>query len=115
MAALHLDPAIDGPLHQRIAAAVRHAVGAGECPPGSRLPSARALADQFRVNVNTVLRAYRQLSAEGLIELRPGRGAIVVGATDLARLLELADDLLAEAARLGVTRGELVRILMERS
>lgn len=62
-----------------------------------------------------MLRAYRQLSTEGLLDLRRGRGAIVVGTTELARLHELADELLAEAERLGITRGELVRLLMERS
>jgi len=116
VASIQLDPALaEAPLHQRIAAAVRHAVGAGEFPVGSRLPTAHGLAEQLDVNVNTVLRAYRQLSAEGLLELRRGRGAHVVGASDLARFHELTDELLAEAARLGITRAELIRVLMERS
>jgi DNA-binding transcriptional regulator YhcF (GntR family) len=116
VATIQLDPALaDAPLHQRIAAAVRHAVSAGEFPIGARLPTAQGLAEQLAVNVNTVLRAYRELSAEGLVELRRGRGAVVVGGSDQARFYELADQLLAEAARLGVTRAELIRVLMERS
>lgn len=112
---LHLDPAATGPLHEQIAAAVRHAVGTGELVRGARLPAARALARQLQVNVNTVLRAYRQLSTERLVELRRGRGATVVGEADLARLYHLADELLTEAAQLGVTRGELYRLLADRS
>ncbi len=112
---LHLDPAATGPLHERIAAAVRRAVGDGELEPGAQLPPARELASQLDVNSNTVLRAYRELSAEGLIELRRGRGATVRGGADRARLYYLADELLAEAARLGVTRGELAGLLASRS
>lgn len=112
---IHLELGTAGPLHERIAAGIRRAIGGGEFVAGTRLPTARQLADQFDVNVNTVLRAYRRLSSEDLIDLRPGRGAVVRGQPDLARLHELADSLLAEAARLGVTRGELVALLIKRS
>ncbi|MDR7301173.1 GntR family transcriptional regulator [Haloactinomyces albus] len=112
---LRLDSAEPGPLHERIAAAVRRAVCDGELEPGTRLPTARELASQFDVNINTVLRAYRQLSAEELVELRRGRGAIVRGDADRARLYSLADELLAEAARLGISRGELAALLASRS
>jgi DNA-binding transcriptional regulator YhcF (GntR family) len=66
------------------------------------------------VNINTVLRAYRTLANDELVELRPGRGATVRGSADTARLQELADELLREAARLGVSRGELVALLLAR-
>ncbi|PSK96985.1 GntR family transcriptional regulator [Haloactinopolyspora alba] len=112
---VHLDPAAHGPLHERIAAAVRRAVADGDLPPGARLPAARELASQLDVNINTVLRAYRELSAEDLVELRRGRGATVRKGADRARLYDLVDELLAEAARLGVSRGELAGILASRS
>ncbi|UJW31938.1 GntR family transcriptional regulator [Saccharothrix sp. AJ9571] len=112
---LRLDPDSTGALHERIAGAVRRAVARGELAPGARLPTARELAAQFGVNINTVLRAYRKLSAEDLVELRRGRGATVSGEPDLARLHSLADELLAEAARLGITRGELAALLASRS
>ncbi len=111
---LRLDPA-PGPLHERIAAAVRRAIGDGELQPGARLPTARELASQLDVNINTVLRAYRQLAAEDLVELRRGRGATVRRDTDRARLYYLADELLTEAARLGLSRGELAGLLARRS
>ncbi|MFZ0625817.1 MAG: winged helix-turn-helix domain-containing protein [Acidimicrobiia bacterium] len=105
----------DRPLHERIAATIRKAVSDNDLAAGARLPSASDLADWFEVNVNTVLRAYRQLASEKLIDLRPGRGATVTGEPALTRLLDLADELLDEAARLGITRGELARILAQRS
>jgi GntR family transcriptional regulator len=113
--ALRLDPDATGALHERIAAAIRRAIGAGEFAAGVRLPTARQLAEQFDVNANTVLRAYRQLSAEGTIDLHPGRGAVVRGEPGRARLYELADELLSEAARLGFTRGELLALLAKRT
>ncbi len=108
-------PPDDGPLHERIASAVRLAVGRGEVSVGSRLPPTRELAEQLDVNVNTVLRAYRDLRDEGLIELRRGRGATVVGSVDRAALTDLVDRLVAEAARLGMSTPNLVGLIKERA
>ena len=110
-----LDPDVGGALHERIAGTIRRALGSGKLPAGARLPTARELADQLGVNVNTALRAYRQLSAENLVELRRGRGVIVRGEPDVARVYDLIDELLAEAIRLGISRGELVAMLLQRS
>lgn len=108
-------PPDDGPLHERIAAAVRRAIADGEIEVGERLPATRDLADQLDVNVNTVLRGYRQLRDEGLVELRRGRGATVVGAVDRAALTTHVDALLAEASRLGVPLSDLHDLLEERA
>ena len=104
-----------GPLHERIAGALRRAIAEGQLGAGARLPSAKDLACRLDVNVNTVLRAYRQLSAEELVDLRRGRGATVRDRPDRARLYRLADELLAEAAHLGMSRGELAALLARRS
>ncbi len=116
MVLLRIDPDGSGPLHERIAGSVRRAVADGEVAAGELLPAARDLADAIGVNANTVLRAYRDLRDEGVIELRRGRGATVRrGAVDRARLTELADALLAEAARLGLDHTDLHALLEERS
>lgn len=113
---LRLDPDTGGPLHERIAAAVRRAIGAGEVAVGERLPAARDVAEALDVNVNTVLRAYRDLRDEGLIDLRRGRGATVRSASvGRARLTTLVDALLAEGARLGASRADIISLLEERS
>lgn len=58
---------------------VLRGVQAGTLRPGDRLPSARDLATEFGVDYRMVLAAYRDLTAESLVELRP-RGGVYVAA-----------------------------------
>ena len=111
---LRLPPG-DEPLHERIAAAVRAAIAEGQVAVGDRLPATRDLADQLDVNVNTVLRAFRQLRDEGLVELRRGRGATVRGEVDRAALTPLVDRVLDEAARTGMSLSDLLALVEERA
>jgi len=53
---------------------------ARDLPPGSRLPSVRALMARHRASPVTVQRALAQLAAEGLVVAHPGRGTFVAGA-----------------------------------
>lgn len=104
----------EGALHERIAAAVRRSIAEGEVSRGDRLPATRDLAVQLDLNVNTVLRAYRTLQDEGLVELRRGRGAVVVGEPNVAALIGDLDRLIATADHLGVARARLRQLLEER-
>ncbi|HSK23196.1 MAG TPA: GntR family transcriptional regulator [Egicoccus sp.] len=116
MALLRIDPDAAGPLHESIAGAVRRALATGELAPGDRLPAARELAEATGVDPNTVLRAYRTLRDEGLIDLRRGRGATVRDvAVDQARLTGLVDALMAEARRLGLGVDAVQRLVEERA
>jgi GntR family transcriptional regulator len=108
-------PPDDAPLHERIASAVRGAIADRDVAIGDRLPATRDVAEQLDVNINTVLRAYRQLRDEGLVELRRGRGAIVRGRVDRAALTPLVDGLLEEAARTGMQLPELLALVEERA
>ncbi|HEY9371175.1 GntR family transcriptional regulator [Streptomyces sp.] len=109
-----VDPASAVPLGDQIAACVRGALADGAAEPGERLPAARQLADSLGVNVHTVLRGYQRLREEGLIELRRGRGAVIVpGATApaRARLVERVREAVAEARQSGVTEEELMTLV----
>ncbi|MFC7585002.1 GntR family transcriptional regulator [Nonomuraea antimicrobica] len=75
-----VDPTGSTPLSDQIAGSVRRGIADGLLGPGDRLPAGRELAASLGVNMHTVLRAYADLREEGLIELRPGRGATVTGA-----------------------------------
>ena len=106
---LQLDPTSGLPLYVQIAAAVRRGVADGEVGAGDRLPAARDLARTLDVNMHTVLRAYKDLRDEGVIELRRGRGAIVrEDSLATAAVQHLVTDLVAEAERRGVSVDEVV-------
>ena len=63
-----------------------------------------------------VLRAYQLLRDEGLIELRKGRGAVVLATTPgFSRLSDLITQTLAESNRLGIPLDDLVHMFRERT
>jgi GntR family transcriptional regulator len=55
----------------------RHALRLGLLMPGDRLPTAKEVVAATAINPNTVLKAYRELEREGLVEPRPGLGTFV--------------------------------------
>jgi GntR family transcriptional regulator len=66
------------PIFKQIVDSVRIQISTGQLPLGSKLPSYRGLAQQLLINPNTIAKAYRELSTEGLIESRAGLGLFVV-------------------------------------
>jgi GntR family transcriptional regulator len=56
---------------------VKQALRLGVVGPGDRLPTAKDVVAQTGINPNTVLKAYRELEREGLVEPRPGLGTFV--------------------------------------
>lgn len=64
---------------------LRHDIVSGRLAPGERLPTERALAHRFGVSQASVREACRSLEAQGLIDIRHGRGLYV--ADDFLRIL----------------------------
>lgn len=111
-----IDPRSPTPLYEQIAARVRVAVAAGDLSPGDALPSVRKLARDLRVNPATVVQAYRDLAADGFVEMRHGQGTFVQEVSPFlmdeeraTRAQELVRELLADAARLGIGADEIAR------
>lgn len=73
----HLEPRSAVPAYVQLIQQVRHALSFGMLRPGDRLPTVKEVAAQVAVNPNTVLRAYRDLEAAGLVISRPGLGTFV--------------------------------------
>src|SRR5258708_11318266 len=69
----------EGPLWQRLAAALASAVERRDLLPGTKLPPERVLAAQLGVARTTVSAAYELLERRGLVERRQGRGTHVTG------------------------------------
>jgi DNA-binding transcriptional MocR family regulator len=65
------------PIYLQIANQLRQAIHDGETPNGSRLPPERRLAALLGVNRTTIVNAYRELAADGLVSGQVGRGTIV--------------------------------------
>ncbi|MEU6954777.1 GntR family transcriptional regulator [Streptomyces sp. NPDC045714] len=55
----------------------KQALRLGVLEPGDRLPTAREVVEATAINPNTVLKAYRELEREGLVEARRGLGTFV--------------------------------------
>jgi GntR family transcriptional regulator len=98
-------------LHEQVAAELRRAIADGQAKPGERLPPARDLAEVLGVNSNTVLRALREMRAEGLLEFRRGRGITVAGTPGRSAVVSEARELVRLARRHGYRVDELVRII----
>src|SRR6185295_12296379 len=56
---------------------VRYAAASGVLRTGEPLPSIRPLAEELRVNRNTIAKAYAELESQGVIETLPGKGCFL--------------------------------------
>jgi GntR family transcriptional regulator len=65
------------PPYLQIVRQVRQALRMGILDVGDQLPSVREVVAAVAVNPNTVLKAYRDLEREGLVEARAGQGTFV--------------------------------------
>ena len=65
------------PIYRQLYERLREQILSGALPEGTRLPPQRALADRLAVNRSTVVHAYRDLAADGLIDQRVGSGSRV--------------------------------------
>jgi GntR family transcriptional regulator len=65
------------PMYRQIENQMRSFILSGHIPPGTKLPSVRALASELSCSVITTRRAYQDLESAGFIKTRHGVGTIV--------------------------------------
>ncbi len=65
------------PTYLQLVHQVRQAVRLGVLQPGDQLPTVKEVVGTLAINPNTVLKAYRELDHEGLVEGRRGQGTFV--------------------------------------
>lgn len=99
-----------GPIFLQIAREVERSVVRRELKPGDKLPSARDLAQELKVNPNTVIHAYEELGRRGITETRRGLGTFM---RDDAPVESLRKDLLAETARLFLAEASALGLSLE--
>ena len=101
------------PVHEQVAFAAKKAMISGQLRPGDPFPSVRALSKAMKIHPNTAHKVIAQLTAEGLLEVRPGIGTVVLqppaGRRNArARLLgREVEQLTVEAKKLGLTLEDL--------
>ncbi len=112
---IRIDPSSGVALFDQLAGSIRASTINGAIAVGERLPSARELASSLDINVHTVLRAYQLLRDEGLIELRPGRGAIVTARAsgDYDELNLAVNAVVTEARKLDISPSALTALIRE--
>src|SRR5262245_51443954 len=74
---LRLNPSSGTPLYLQLVEHLKHSIATGPTTAGEQLPSVRKMAEDLLINPNTVVRAYRDLEADGIVELRHGSGVFV--------------------------------------
>ena len=71
---LQVDFQAGKPVYLQLADQIRYAAASGRLRPGEPLPSLRPLAEELRINRNTIAKAYAELEGQGIIETIPGKG-----------------------------------------
>ena len=71
---LQVDFQAGKPVYLQLADQVRYAAASGRLRPGEPLPALRPLAEELRINRNTIAKAYAELESQGIIETIPGKG-----------------------------------------
>ena len=75
------------PIYKQIASQIREQILTGKLKEGEALPSIRGLAQELRISVITTMKAYEELSNEGLVTASKGKG-YYVNAQDEQMLIE---------------------------
>jgi GntR family transcriptional regulator len=107
------------PAYRQIADEVARAVLVGILKTGEALPGTRQLAQELKINPNTVRHGYRTLVQEGIVEMRRGMGAFVAGAPhgprhrSAAVARQIAERALRDAFRHGLLASDLIKALQE--
>jgi GntR family transcriptional regulator len=79
------------PLHDQIVSELRRLLATGGLRVGDELPPVRQLANDLGINLNTVARAYRHLTDDGLLASARGRGTVVIATVEARPALAEAE------------------------
>lgn len=109
------------PVYLQLADQVKAAVASGAARTGDPLPAIRPLAEELRVNRNTIAKAYSELESQGVIQTAAGKGCFISANNSPLRkdarmklVTEEMDQAVVQAHHLQVARAEFVRLAGER-
>jgi GntR family transcriptional regulator len=109
------------PVYLQLVDQVRYAAASGMLRPGESLPGIRPLAEELRVNRNTIAKAYAELEGQGIVETQPGKGCFLKANhspfTKTVRdnlLLKEIDEAVVTAHHLQINRETFLEMVKER-
>jgi GntR family transcriptional regulator len=109
------------PVYLQIVEQIKAAAASGAIRVGEPLPSIRPLAEQLRINRNTVAKAYTELESQGVIENLPGKGCFLKENNSPFKkdvkqkiLTEYIDAAVVQAHHLQVERKDFVNLVEKR-
>jgi GntR family transcriptional regulator len=109
------------PVYLQLVDQVKSAAASGAVQPGDPLPSIRPLAEELRVNRNTIAKAYAELENQRVIETIAGKGCFIRASSSpfrkdvrLKLVAEAMDDAVVQAHHLQVGKVEFLRLAEER-
>ena len=109
------------PIYTQIVNQIQNQLATGGLKPGDQLPTVRALAQELRVNFNTVARAYRILDEARIISTQQGRGTYIteIPPPNISEKLRnesleaLTQRFISEAFRLGFLEKEINQMVRD--
>jgi len=109
------------PVYLQVVDQIKAAAATGVVQAGEPLPSIRPLAEELRVNRNTIAKAYTELENQGVIETIPGKGCFLRPNNsplkkDVRRklLIEEIDQAVVKAHHLQIPHPEFLELVRER-
>jgi len=109
------------PVYLQVVDQIKAAAASGGVRTGEPLPSIRPLAEELRVNRNTVAKAYAELESQGIIETIPGKGCFLKSNNSPLKkevrrklLIEEIDQVVVMAHHLQVPRPEFIELVGDR-
>jgi GntR family transcriptional regulator len=109
------------PVYLQVVDQIKAAAASGAMQAGEPLPSIRPLAEDLRVNRNTIAKAYTELESQGVIETIPGKGCFLRPNNSPLKkevrrklMIDEIDQVVVQAHHLQVPRDEFLAIVRER-
>ena len=109
------------PVYLQVVDQIKAAAASGALRPNEALPCIRPLAEELRVNRNTIAKAYSELESLGIIETIPGKGCFLKEnhsplKKEVRRrmLIDEIDQVIVQAHHLQVPSNEFLKLIHER-
>ncbi len=117
---LYINPNNGVPIYRQMFQQLRERIVSGQLASDEKLPSARDLSEELKVNFLTVAKVYQFLEREGLVEFRRGLGTFVSARQEIRSRTEkrklvgpAVEQLVAEAQHLQLDEAEIQQMIRE--